>query len=333
MALRRGVVSDGRLAVVGAINWDISIFEQRFARPGEEVPVRQVEEYSGGKGANVAVAAARILGHGRVSLVGALGDDEVSGTQVVLLRAEGVDTSGVAILKGRRSGRAYILVDELGRKTIHTHFGANDELGPGHLSGRGARGALSGNRIVVVMAVAAMAAKMAVRDGAKVLYSPGVRAAGGLRSISEVAMMADSMILDSNELRNLCRTGDVQDSLKLLRRRFPDLTVVATLGQAGCVVAKGGVTSRVEGVTLARLGLRAVNSTGSGDAFLGVYASYVLMGSAPTEAVAWANLAGALKATRFETRGSPTRRELEQSMSRLHGPTAMRPGLPARRGA
>jgi ribokinase len=328
--------SEGRLAVVGAINWDVSIFEQRFARPGEEVPVRLVEEYSGGKGANVAVAAARILGPGRVSLVGALGDDEVSGTQIVLLRNEGVETRGIVVLKGRRSGRAYIIVDGQGRKTIHTHFGANAELDPSHLGAAGVRAALSGNDLVVVMdtpvKVAKEVARIANREGARVLYSPGVRAAEGLRSISAVAAKAEFMILDSNELRNLCRTSDVAVALRLLRKKFPDLTVVATLGQAGCVVDKGGVTTRVEGVSLGRLGLRAVNSTGSGDAFLGVFSSYVLRGAPTTEAVAWANLAGALKATRFETRGSPTRKELESGMARL-GITGRQPGWQARKAS
>src|SRR5690242_1715086 len=65
------------LSVIGAINWDISLFQERFARPGEEVPVKRVEEFSGGKGGNVAVAAARILGPGRAAFVGALGDDPI----------------------------------------------------------------------------------------------------------------------------------------------------------------------------------------------------------------------------------------------------------------
>lgn len=319
-----------RLTVVGAINWDVSIFEQRFARPGEEVPVRRVEEYSGGKGANVAVAAARILGKGMVSLVGALGDDEVSGTQLVLLRGEGVDASGVSLLKGRRSGRAYIVVDSQGRKTIHTHLGANDELSPSQLSNPGARAALRECELAVIMdspiGVSAEAARAVSRYGGRVLYSPGVRSAEGIRDISKVAAGADTLVLDSNELRNLCRTSDVSAALRLLRKKFPGITVVATLGQAGCVVATAGVTSRVEGVNLGRLGLRAVNSTGSGDAFLGVYASSLLLGSQPTEAVSWANLAGALKATRYETRGSPTRKELESAMSRLQGLTASLPG-------
>ncbi|MDA4121519.1 MAG: carbohydrate kinase family protein [Thaumarchaeota archaeon] len=306
---------------MGAINWDISIFEERFARPGEEVPVRLVEEYSGGKGANVAVAAARIMGPGRVALIAALGDDEVSGMQVGGLKAEGVSADGVAILKGRRSGKAYIVIDGEGRKTIHTHFGANEELQPGHLLGRRASEVLAKSSMVVVMdcpiGVASQAETLSAQYGARLLYSPGVRSREGLRTLEKVIRAAHTLVVDSNELKNLCRTGDVPFALAKLRKRFPDVTVVATLGQRGCVVAKGGVTTRVEGVSLPKLGLRAVNSTGSGDAFLGVFASYVLMGRSPIEAVGWANLAGALKATRYETRGSPTRKELESRLRTL----------------
>ncbi len=109
----------------------------------------------------------------------------------------------------------------------------------------------------------------------------------------------------------------MESSIARLRRSFPDLTVVATLGQRGCMVARRGVTSRVEGVDLRKLGLKSVNSTGSGDAFLGVFVSYVLKGRSTIEAVAWANLAGALKATRYETRGSPRRDKLEARMRSL----------------
>jgi ribokinase len=330
-------IGSGLLTVVGAINWDVSIFEERFARPGEEVPVRRVEEYSGGKGANVAVASARILGPRRVALIAALGDDEISATQVNSLRAEGVATDGVAVLKGRRSGRAYIVVDGEGRKTIHTHFGSNEELQPSHLSGRGASGVLAGSSMVVIMdcptAVATGLVRLGVPQGLKLVYSPGVRTREGLRKLDHVIRGSQVLVVDSNELRNLCRTGDVEVALEKLRTRYPEVTVVATLGQRGCVITKGKATTRVEGVNLSKLGLRAVNSTGSGDAFLGAYASYVLMGRSQPEAVSWANLAGALKATKYETRGSPTRRELESKMRDLERVRRSRQGSPGSRAS
>lgn len=311
----------GALAVVGAINWDISIFEKRFARPGEEVPVSSVEEFSGGKGANVAVAAARILGRGRVAMLGALGTDEIGHRQRKELRREGVDVEAVATVSGARSGRAYILVDGEGSKTIHTHFGANDEVTPQLIGSAEASNAISKAEMVVVMdpptAAGLAAATAAKKSGATLLFSPGVRTQEGLRGIDRTVELSDYLFLDRAELANLVRSGDEVEALDRLRARFPGLTVVATLGASGCTLASGRVVSTADGVSGSELGKKVLNTTGCGDAFLGVFASYLMMGAPPLKAAAWANLAGAIKATRYETRGSPFRGELEKEMRRL----------------
>ena len=97
------------------------------------------------------------------------------------------------------------------------------------------------------------------------------------------------------------------------------MNVVATSGKGGCLVAAKGRTTRLRGIDLSALKMKAVNSTGSGDSFLGVLASCLNTGSGVAEAAKWANLAGALKATRYETRGSPTRSRLQAVMGRLEG--------------
>ncbi|MDA4124153.1 MAG: PfkB family carbohydrate kinase [Thaumarchaeota archaeon] len=327
----------GFLSVIGAINWDVTIFEDRFPRVGEEVQARLVEEYPGGKGANVAVAAARVLGAGRVSLVGALGDDDVSERQLAGLRAEGVLTGGVSTLTGSRSGMAYIVVDERGRKTIHTQFGANGELTPAHLAKENVARLVSRSSMIVVMdpptSVALAAVSRAKERWCRVVYSPGVRAQEGLRRIGPVIRRADILVVDSSELKNLAGLEAEDPSLEALSNAFPRVTVVVTLGAKGCVVSRGTVKTVLEGVDLAALGLRAVNSTGSGDAFLGVLASYLTWGKTVEEAASWANLAGALKAARYETRGSPGAKELEDSMGAL-GELRRRPrGSPGSRAS
>jgi ribokinase len=327
----------GLLSVVGAVNWDISIFEERFARAGEEVPVRHVEEFSGGKGANVAVAAARVLGAGRVAFIGALGEDDIAGKQISELGREGVLTDGVSRLKGCRSGRAYIVVDSSGKKAIHTHFGANERLTPELLSSEGPSRIISMTSIMIVMDPptdsALEAARMARRGGATVLYSPGVRTQEGYLSLRPVIEMSDYIVLDSIELRNMMGTSDEERAVEMLVGKHPHLTVVATLGERGCRIARGGAVSTVAGVELPALGMSAVNTTGCGDAFLGVFSSYILLGKTPLESAAWANLAGAIKATRYETRGSPTRDELEKTMERLEQIRRARLGLRERRAS
>jgi ribokinase len=311
----------GFLSVLGAINWDISLFEDRFARPGEEMPVRRVEEFSGGKGGNVSVAAARILGPGRAAFVGALGSDEVCDKQLAELKAEGVVVDGVIRIQGAQSGRAYILIDAQGRKTIHTHFGANEKVSPQHIHSGGASRTISRSEIVVIMdpptEVSASAARLAKKAGAKVLYSPGVRTQEGVASLEMVLKNADYLILDKIELMNIYKAEDEEKAVQLAKERHPKLGVVATLGPEGCLVAADGIVGRASGFDAAELGEAVVNTTGCGDAFLGVFASYLMMGHGPLESANWANLAGAIKATKVETRGSPARSELERVMKKV----------------
>ena len=103
----------------------------------------------------------------------------------------------------------------------------------------------------------------------------------------------------------------------MANERHPRTTVVVTLGSEGCAVAKGGSVSRIAGVEGSSLGAEVRNTTGCGDAFLGVFAGNLMLGRSALEAANWANLAGAMKATRIETRGSPLRRDLEETMKRL----------------
>ena len=313
--------ADGLLTVIGAINWDVSIFEDSFAGLGEEVPVKDVEEFSGGKGANVAVAAARMLGPGRAAFIGALGSDEVARVQVRQLKNEGVVTDGVVVVKGSRSGRAYILVNREGKKSIHTHFGANSLIRPGHLEEPGPAGVIARTSMLVVMDtpldVAFTAVRKAKLSKARIIYSPGVRVREGRDALRGIVGYADYLVLDKAELARLSGKSDPVQASELLQRASPSLTVVATSGKAGCLVVTRGGTTRLGGVDLSTLGMKAVNSTGSGDSFLGVLASYLGSGAPAAEAARWANLAGALKATRYETRGSPKRRVLLATMKKL----------------
>jgi len=327
----------GLLVVLGAINWDTTVFERRFAKPGEEVPVHSVEESPGGKGANAAVAAARILGPNKVAIIGALGDDETSVRLRRSLRAEGVEDNGIVVVRGTPSGRAYVVVDGDGNKTIHTFFGANETLKTDHLQSKGAKRALSMARTVLIMdvpvPVAVVAARKAKEVEASVVYSPGVRSALGVRALEEVLGMAEVLVIDRSELSNLSGSQDPLEAASKLKRMFPGLTVVATLGPLGCAVVLHGSRSVVPGVDLRDLGLKAVNSTGSGDAFLGAFTSYRMLGRRHLEAARLANLAGALKATKSETRGSPTGAELERTMEALDNVKRLRQGSPSSRAS
>ncbi|MDG7010933.1 MAG: carbohydrate kinase family protein [Nitrososphaerota archaeon] len=317
------------VAVLGAINWDTTVFEHDFASPGEEVPVVRLEEFPGGKGANTAVAAARILGRGAVAFLGALGSDQVKGELLESLAAEGVRTDGVEVIKGAATGRAMIVVDGAGRKTIHTHFGANEAYEPRFLRNPASAAILSASAVTVIMDLPLAAAEAAAEGASKqsrVVYCPGVRGAGQEERLASILSRADDLVLDRIELAKLSGRSDPEEGVEALLQRHEGITVVATLGPEGCLVAAGGSVSRVAPVDLADLGLAAVNSTGSGDAFLAAYACYSLFGLQPREAAEWGNLSGALKAASAETRGSPTRGALEEKMRLLREVRGRRQG-------
>ncbi len=118
---------------------------------------------------------------------------------------------------------------------------------------------------------------------------------------------------------NIYEADDEDRAVQIARRKNPRMGIVATLGPEGCIVATDGVAGRASGFDMSELGGTVVNTTGCGDAFLGVFASYLMTGHGPLEAANWANLAGAIKATRVETRGSPDKHELEEVMKRVDG--------------
>jgi len=323
--------------VLGAINWDTTMFEDRFPDPGEEVPVHRAEGYPGGKGANAAVAAARLLGKGCVTFIGAVGDDDLGSSLRHSLQAEGVLTDGVAITKGTGSGKAFVVVNESGAKKIHTLFGANDSLARDNLRSPFATDALSSCAAAVIMDVplpaAIEASSVSKSAGVKVFYSPGVRILGGGPLLHRAIRLADQLVLDSNELYHLTLEQEPRRALLMLRRRYPRLVIVATLGSSGCLVASGGGIQAVPPFDLEALGLHSVNSTGSGDAFLAAYVCYSLSGVPPERAATWGNLAGALKATSRATRGSPKRGALESAMKRFERVKGRPRGLPSKRAS
>ena len=310
------------------------MFEGRFPEPGEEVPVWREHGYPGGKGANAAVAAARLLGKGRVAFIGATGDDDLGSSLRNSLQSERVLTNGLARIKGTSSGKAFVIVNGSGAKQIHTLFGANDSLAPQHLHSPFARDAFSKCAGTIVMDVplpAALEASRASKNaGARVFYSPGVKSQSRSLLLQRAIRLADHLVLDRSELYHLTLDHEPRRALLKLSGRYPSLVVVATLGPSGCLVNSGRGVHLVPSFELGALGLQSVNSTGSGDAFLAAYACYSLSGASPERAAAWGNLAGALKAANSDTRGSPTRDALESAMKKFERLRARPRGSPSR---
>lgn len=304
-----------KICVLGAINWDINLFVDRFPEIGEEVPVKRITRVPGGKAANVAVASARILGPGQAALIGCLGKDSIARQQIQILKSEGVVVSGIKYSEDIESGQAYIIIDKDGRNIINTLFGANLRIQPEDLTSPGIIKLLLESSIVTLIdppiETIEEAASLAKKNAKTVVWDAGVRSMLGIKKSEMVLKNLDYLVINQVEVKNLTGEKDpakAWDQLSTINKR---LKLVVKLGERGCLLVDSNQVLTIPTLDLKELGLRVVNTVGCGDAFLGVFAAYKSQALEDKEALERANLAGALKATKPETRGSPKREELE----------------------
>lgn len=302
--------ADPTLVVVGSANTDLVVRCPRIPEPGETVLGGGFLQASGGKGANQAVAAARL--GARVRFVARVGRDPFGAAALAAYAAEGIATDHCREDPAAASGVALILVDGDGENAIAVAPGANARLSPADVD-RAAEAIRGAALLVLQLEVPGdtilHAARIAHDAGVPVLLDPAPVPDAGLPT----GLLELVTILKPNESEAARLSGLAVDDVaggiaaaRALRARGPRLVVV-TLGSRGAVVADADG----EGVVPA-FPVTAVDSTAAGDAFTGALAVGLAEGLPPREAVRRAAAAGALAATREGAQPSlPTRREWE----------------------
>jgi ribokinase len=281
---RAGVV------VVGSVNRDLTARLARFPAPGETVFGTDLASGLGGKGANQAVASARTGVPTR--LLATVGSDDAGAVLLEELASMGVDVSLVAVDDDRPSGLALILVDERGENQIVVVSGANAATSPERVAAAAGIGALASAAVVVAQAELPVATIATVVE---------VAVAAGARSVVNLApfvpLPADVLgrvgVLVVNETEAAQLLGrepisGIEDALDAVAE-LCDLVpaAVVTLGAAGAVhLDRGGVPAHVPAFAV-----KAVDTTGAGDAFVGVLAAALASGATLAAAVADAILA------------------------------------------
>jgi ribokinase len=301
--------------VCGAINWDTSVFVDSFPNPGEEVKAKKVISVPGGKGANVAVASARILGLG-VGIIGALGNDEIAEKQIKTFDEENIDTSCIKRIQGTSSGQAYILVDQKGENFIITYKAANQMITTDMVSDNTTLNAIKTCKLVTVidppLEVAEALISNAKNQGKMVIWSPAMLVRHGFDSLKELLLKADYAIVNESESSLLSGENDATKACLTLSNNLNGKKVITTLGKEGCVFCWQTKTARIPALDLSSLNLHVINTVGAGDAFVGSFAALKTKGFDDVEALFMANIAGSLKTTKEETRGSPRYDEIKQ---------------------
>ena len=308
--------SMSKILVCGAINWDTMLFVDRFPNPGEEVRVMKVISVPGGKAANTAVAAVKILGTNSVGVIGMLGVDSIAESQIRILQNEGIDTSLILRHDGMLSGQAYVVVDSKGENMILTHQAANLAIRPEHVVRQKVLSTIDNSSTIIVidppLDTADSLLIYASRAGKSVIWSPALLTNYGPSTVQRYMTHVDYLILNQQEAHSLTSMDDGVQACTKISNSVNGRNVVVTLGDQGCVLCTKGKSMMIPPLHLSSSDLKIVSTAGAGDTFVGAFVAFKLKGFEDARALYLANVAAALKTSREETRASPTYEEIKR---------------------
>ncbi len=308
-----------RIVVVGSANTDLQFMSDAVPRGGETIFGTGFDMGFGGKGANQAVAASLCGAH--VGMVAAVGGDLLGAETIRNFKSRGVDTSGVRVIDEAATGAALILVEPDGENRIIVVKGANDLLRPADVDAAASQLAAADMILLqfeIPLETIYHTIRFAKAHNVRCMLNPAPALAANLAELGA----ADYLIVNETEAevmsgRPARSQAQIEECVRqLLGSGFR--RVVLTLGAQGALLACAG-----ERVHLPPFPVRAVDTTGAGDAFIGSLATFLGEGLPEQEAVRRANLYAALSATRVGTQKSFARRdEFEAELARRHSPPA-----------
>jgi ribokinase len=307
-----------RVTVLGSLNMDISVTVPVLPAPGVTVLGGGASFTPGGKGANQAVAAARLGAD--VRMVGCVGEDDFGSRLTAALKDEGIDATAVIQVPGAPTGLAMITVDAAGENIITVAPGANHQVGDRELDAIGEPGVLVISAEIPLPAVREALAR-ARRQGIRCLLNlaPAPPEARVL-----VAEGVDWLVVNESEaeavlgtpVHGLAEAGQAALALVTAGAR----TAVVTAGAHGAALAGAAISAPApaapapgteEAVTVPGLTVKAVDSVGAGDTFVGALATALAAGIPPLTALDLAAAAGATAVTRPGAQaGMPTRADI-----------------------
>jgi ribokinase len=307
----------GRVFVAGSINMDVVATAGRHPRIGETVVGDAVLHFPGGKGANQAVAAAKL--GAPTTLIGRLGKDAFGHDSKAFLAAQGIDLSFVQESAEAHTGTAIITVANADN-TIVVVSGANALVSAADVTGPLlSQGDVAVSQFEIPLPAIGAFFTRARSVGATTILNP----APAIESNRELLDLVDILILNETELGFLAKTElrDTDDYPRFIEaarslQMGEDKIVCVTLGKRGVLALVGGEPVIVPGRTV-----KAVDTTGAGDCFVGAAAAQLAGGKSIRDALDYANAAASICVQRMGAAPSmPTAREVDAAIS------ARRPG-------
>lgn len=289
-----------KIAVIGSLSIDLVVSADKRPQAGETVLGNSFETVPGGKGANQAVAAARL--GAEVTMIGRVGNDNFGNVILENLKANQVKIQYVEPVTHARSGTAHITLAE-GDNSIVFVKGANDFTMPEYV--RNAEMAIRNADIVMIQLeipaeTVEYTADLCEKLGVPLLLNPAPA-----RQISKDVIAKSAFITpNEHECKILFNGADRSEVL----RRYPNKLII-TEGKKGVRFFNGEKEMVIPGVTVP-----VVDTTGAGDTFNAAFAVAIAEGKSLKDALEFANLAAALSVTKFGAQGGmPTIDEIQRS--------------------
>jgi len=303
------------VVVVGAMNVDLVARAERFPRAGETIFGDSFYRGFGGKGANQAVAAARM--GVPVGFVGRVGDDAFGGEMIAHMRGQGVDTAHMKSVADCASGTAMIFVDASAQNEIVVVQGANDRLMTADIAE--AEDTIAGAALVVMpfdlpLETIKETIRLAAKHGVPIIVNP----APALPADVDTSFLEGVDVLVPNEIEAEALTGVGQDApdfaeaaARSLREKGAKIAIV-TLGEKGSMLADADGMAHVPAYKV-----DPIDTTAAGDAFIGGLAAGYQYFSDMRALVRFASAVAALAVTKEGAMSSlPTRREVDEFLSK-----------------
>lgn len=291
-----------KIAVVGSSSMDLVVTSEKRPAAGETVLGEGFSTVPGGKGANQAVAAARL--GAEVTMIGRVGDDVYGSTILKNLNLNGVDTSYVEPVPDIASGTAHITLAE-GDNSIIVVKGANDWITPDYV--QKASAVIKDADIVMIQQeipeeTVEYTARLCKELGIKLLLNPAPA-----RLLSEEVIESTTYLTPNEHECSVLFAGiNRTDVLK----KYPNKLFI-TEGEKGVRYFDGMIEKVIPSFSV-----KAVDTTGAGDTFNGAFAVAVAEGKSYEESLSFANKAAAISVTKFGAQGGmPTRAEVEGSLT------------------